>query len=80
MHTILVEEIHLLLDGTIDTRVACMQTDYQLSTVIKLFHQCKLIFQSHGSRATHSRPRLCIISKLDWHQTSCIKNQIGFFQ
>ena len=44
----MVEPIHLLLDGTIDTRITGMQADYQFSTVVEVFHQGYLFFQIHG--------------------------------
>ena len=80
MHTILVEEIHLLLDGTIDTRVACMQTDYQLSTVIKLFHQGKLLFESHGSRTAYGSTGFGTFCQFAGDETAGIKYQVGFFE
>ena len=76
-HTILVEIIHLFLNGPIQTRITRMQTDNQFSFIIKGFHQRKLFIQIHVGRTTDYRTRFCIISQLFGHQASGIKNQIS---
>ena len=47
VHLMLIEEGHLLLDSAKDTRVACMQTDDEMASLVMLLHQCTLFLEVH---------------------------------
>ena len=79
-HLILVEVVHLLLDGTVDARVACVQTDDEAAAVVKFFHKSKLLLQIHRSGTAYHSPWLGTISQFTRHKTACIKYQIGLLQ
>ena len=79
-HAVSIEEGHLFLDGSIDTRIACMKTDHEQSLVVELFHQGKLFLQIHVSRTAYHCPLLGIISQLTRHETACIQHQVGLFK
>ena len=49
VHPILIEESHLFLNGTKDTRIARMQANDVFPFVIELLHQLALLFESHIS-------------------------------
>ena len=49
IHALLVEEGHLLLNGTKDTGIACMQTHDEMSLVVVLLHQRALFLEIHIS-------------------------------
>ena len=43
----LVEIVHLFLNGTVDAGIARMQADDEFVFIIEFLHQCKLFFQVH---------------------------------
>ena len=49
VHPVLIEEGHLLLNGTKDTRIARMQANDVFPFVIELLHQFALLFECHIS-------------------------------
>ena len=75
-HSVLVEESHLFLYSSINTRITCMKTYHQQTTVIEFFHQSKLFFQCHRCRTTNHSSTLGIISQFHRYQTTGIKYQV----
>ena len=80
MHAVSVEEVHLFLDSTIDAGIARMQTDYQLSAVVKVFHQGKLFFKSHGRRTAYGGSGFGTFGQFARDEATGIENQVGFFK
>ena len=71
-HIILIEESHLFLYSSVDTRIAGMQADDEFTFVVELFHQKELFFQIHVCRTAYGSSRFGTKSEFFRDQTACI--------
>ena len=76
IHVVLIEESHLFLNSAKDTRIACMQTNDELSLIVELLHQFTLFFESHiGRRTNHGSWFMAIRQSLRYQRAS-IENKV----
>ena len=80
VHAMLVEERHLLVDGSIDTRVARVKAHHLTALVVKLLHQLKLLPQRHACTTPHHCPRLGAGRKRTGHQAAGIEYEVGLLK
>ena len=80
VHLVLVEERHLLLNGSKDTGVARVQAHNEFAPVIEFLHQGTLLFKIHAGRTAYDGARLGTQGEFTWHERTCIEDQVGPFQ
>ena len=79
-HAVLVEERHLLLDGTEDTGVARVETNNKVPLIVVLLHQSALLLKVHVSAASHHRTPFVTFRQCFGHQRTCIKDEVCLLQ
>ena len=76
----LVEIVHLFLDGTVDAGISRMQADDEFAFIIEFLHQCKLFFQVHGSRTAYRSTRFGTECKFAGNETAGVEDKICLLQ
>ena len=76
----LVEIVHLLLNGTVDAGIARMQADDEFVFIIEFLHQCKLFFQVHGSRTAYRSTRFGTECQFAGDETAGVEDKICLLQ
>lgn len=79
-HAVLVEERHLLLDGTEDTGVARVETNNKVPLIVVLLHQGTLLLKVHVCAASHHRSPFVTFRQCFGYQRPCIEDQVCLFQ
>ena len=72
VHSVLVEEGHLFLDSTKDTRIARMQTNDKMTLIVVFLHQRTLFFEGHIGRRTDDGSWLVTVRQSLRNQRACI--------
>jgi len=80
VHTVGIEESHLLLDSAEDAGVARMEADDEVAEVVVLLHEGTLLFKIHVSRRADNGAGLVAIREGTRNEGACIENEVSLLE
>lgn len=79
-HAVLVEEGHLFLYGTVDARVAGVETHDEEALVVEFFHEGELFFEGHGGGTADGGTGFGVAREFHGDEASGVEDEVGFFE
>ena len=75
-----IQNVHLLSDRAIDTRISGMKPYCHFALCFSTFHNCNNFFKCHFCTVMNCADIFAVFQKLRIYQRSCINNHICLFQ
>src|SRR5574344_1094999 len=69
VHSVFIKKSHLFLNSTINTWITCMKPNDQLSLIIKLLHQLKLLLKIKICTTPYRSTLFSTICQFSWYET-----------
>ena len=79
-NSLLIQNIHLFSDCTIDTRITCMKTYCHLAFCLCILYYRDYFFQCHFCAIVDSTDIFAVFQKLWIYQRSCVNDHICFLK